>query len=551
MRYTSGMATETPRGLTLKPLQVAGFQGTIQLAASTLTIGRAADNDVVLEGDGFPSVSTHHASLEWRGKELWVTDLGSKNGIVVNGETVQEVRLMAGDVLRLGPIGPRFLVAAQGGRLEETAYVDASKVRPELAAAGRSEARMRKLVDTRSRRFLVVAIALMLLLIGALAAFEWSLVRQRNALDRDRDAELAQAQEIIAELSQRQGDKDRELAAAETDREAREAALRDELRRLSKSRDELAGRLAQVEGQGEFGKANSEQIATLREELTGARSDLDAARRQVDLLDPVNLEASRLSKVAAVREAVVLIESSASIAMREGGEVLHVDETPFGPDPNFEGRGEPWTIDSTGSGFCVSADGWILTNAHVVAAPEDDPLVNSLAEFDTEVRMTYHAVFSGTDVRHPLRVEAIASNDKDLALVHIEPFEGMPSLSAFTTQGRRPTPGTDVFLFGFPLGKYALQEGERVIASTFRGILSRRVDGVLQVDAGVHPGNSGGPITDAAGRVIGVVFSVQALPDRTAVFTIGYGVPIEDASVLWPPPERPSRPFEPAPSQSE
>jgi S1-C subfamily serine protease len=90
-------------------------------------------------------------------------------------------------------------------------------------------------------------------------------------------------------------------------------------------------------------------------------------------------------------------------------------------------------------------------------------------------------------------------------------------------------------LLGFPLGNFALQEGRTVIASTFRGILSRIVDGSLQVDAGVHPGNSGGPITDPLGRVIGIVSSVQATPEQTAVYTIGYGIPIAEASSIWPP----------------
>ena len=107
----------------------------------------------------------------------------------------------------------------------------------------------------------------------------------------------------------------------------------------------------------------------------------------------------------------------------------------------------------------------------------------------------------------------------------------MPHLKDFHLRTRAPEPGGDLYLLGFPLGNFALQEGRTVIASTFRGILSRFVDGSLQVDAGVHPGNSGGPITDPLGHVIGVVSSLQATPEQTAVYTIGYGIPIADAEI--------------------
>jgi S1-C subfamily serine protease len=130
----------------------------------------------------------------------------------------------------------------------------------------------------------------------------------------------------------------------------------------------------------------------------------------------------------------------------------------------------------------------------------------------------------------------VADDDIDLALVRIDPFEGMPHLNDFNLESATPEPGGDLYLLGFPLGNFALQEGRTVIASTFRGILSRIVDGSLQVDAGVHPGNSGGPITDPLGRVIGIVTSVQATPEQTAVYTIGYGIPIADAASIWPPP---------------
>lgn len=124
-------------------------------------------------------------------------------------------------------------------------------------------------------------------------------------------------------------------------------------------------------------------------------------------------------------------------------------------------------------------------------------------------------------------------------MIKIEPFDGMPHLARFDVDEASPSPGSEVYLFGFPLGMHALQEGERVIASTFKGILSRVVDPYLQVDAGVHPGNSGGPVTDAAGRVVGVVTAGQRLPEGDLVFTIGYAIPIERVAKIWPPRDAP------------
>ena len=73
--------------------QVCEFDG------SSLTIGRAADNDLVL-ADG--RVSRHHARIAGRRGTLVYTDLGSTNGSRVNGATVGELVLGAGDRIELG-----------------------------------------------------------------------------------------------------------------------------------------------------------------------------------------------------------------------------------------------------------------------------------------------------------------------------------------------------------------------------------------------------------------------------------------------------------------
>ena len=166
--------------------------------------------------------------------------------------------------------------------------------------------------------------------------------------------------------------------------------------------------------------------------------------------------------------------------------------------------------------------------------PEDNQVLLATSMLPIDPVLELHAVFSGETRRHPVSVVRRADEGVDLALVRIEPFDGMPHVRDFELDAAPPEPGSDIFLLGFPLGHFALQEGERVIASTFRGILSRYVGGQLQVDAGVHPGNSGGPIVDAHGRIIGVVFSVQSLPDQTAVYTIGYGIPVAEVARVWP-----------------
>ena len=287
-------------------------------------------------------------------------------------------------------------------------------------------------------------------------------------------------------------------------------------------------------------------VAELRRELDAARAELGSTRAELvdalakfDTLSPDASAESRLVGVAEVRRATVLIESRVVLRHRESGALLHEVEDLYGARPNFDGEGDLWALESTGSGFCIDATGSIVTNVHVVSVPEDNPVLLATRGLPIEPVLELHAVFSGETVRHPLTVVRRAPSGLDIALARITPFEGMPYVRSLDLTHEPPPPGSDIYLIGFPLGHFALQEGERVIASTFRGILSRNVGGQMQVDAGVHPGNSGGPITDAHGRVVGVVFSVQAMPDQTAVYTIGYGIPIAALTELWAGPAAP------------
>ena len=82
-------------------------QRRLRLDTSPSGVGRAGDNALVLKDF---SVSRHHARLERRGDTWWVVDLGSTNGVKVNGRRVGSTRLRPGDQVTIGTTTFRFEV---------------------------------------------------------------------------------------------------------------------------------------------------------------------------------------------------------------------------------------------------------------------------------------------------------------------------------------------------------------------------------------------------------------------------------------------------------
>jgi pSer/pThr/pTyr-binding forkhead associated (FHA) protein len=77
----------------------------VALPSHMVTIGRAPDNDVVV---GDPATSGRHGRLEVRSGFFWISDLGSTNGTLVNGEPVIEKQLSDGDLIAIGQNTIRF-----------------------------------------------------------------------------------------------------------------------------------------------------------------------------------------------------------------------------------------------------------------------------------------------------------------------------------------------------------------------------------------------------------------------------------------------------------
>jgi pSer/pThr/pTyr-binding forkhead associated (FHA) protein len=77
----------------------------VALPDQLVTVGRAPDNDVVV---GDPATSGRHGRIEVRAGAFWISDLGSTNGTLVNGEPVIERQLLDGDLIAIGQNTIRF-----------------------------------------------------------------------------------------------------------------------------------------------------------------------------------------------------------------------------------------------------------------------------------------------------------------------------------------------------------------------------------------------------------------------------------------------------------
>lgn len=157
--------------------------------------------------------------------------------------------------------------------------------------------------------------------------------------------------------------------------------------------------------------------------------------------------------------------------------------------------------DGHGSGFLITQDGYILTNAHVVG---NDALV--------KVRFEQGFTLDGQVVK--------VNKDFDVALVKVAGND-LPALTIGVDAAVQL--GEELFAIGTPLDEQLGQSVTRGIMSGRREIEGRKY---LQTDVSINPGNSGGPLIDSDGHVVGIAtLKVKA----TGVEGIGFGVPISTA----------------------
>jgi serine protease Do len=237
---------------------------------------------------------------------------------------------------------------------------------------------------------------------------------------------------------------------------------------------------------------------------------------------------SRVAAVSASKDSLhQLSDSIESLSQTVSPAVVQVFSTGYALADDEAESGDASTAGlvtkqrSSGSGVVLSADGYIVTNNHVVrnarrvrvqlASPPDDAVPGA----GTSSQPKLHA--------HGKLLEAKVvgvDREADLAVLKVEPGERLPVLKLSDSDTLRQ--GQVVLAFGNPLGlENSVSIG--IVSSVGRQVRPDDPMVYIQTDAPINPGNSGGPLLDADGNVIGI--NTFILSQSGGSEGIGFAIP--------------------------
>ncbi len=178
-------------------------------------------------------------------------------------------------------------------------------------------------------------------------------------------------------------------------------------------------------------------------------------------------------------------------------------------------------VGETGSGVVIDGSGYILTNNHVVSTAATDPSATLTAIFDDGQQSRVPAIIVGRDPLTDLAVLKVDVSNATVAQI------GDSSALAV---------GDPVIAIGSPLGLAGtvttgiVSAQNRPVRLQGGGSDTDAVIDAIQTDAAVNPGNSGGPLVDAAGAVVGINTAIRTLGGQeSGSIGLGFAIPISMA----------------------
>ncbi|MBE9061776.1 HhoA/HhoB/HtrA family serine endopeptidase [cf. Phormidesmis sp. LEGE 11477] len=261
-----------------------------------------------------------------------------------------------------------------------------------------------------------------------------------------------------------------------------------------------------------FGNSGQVQNDPLQSAQLQSPTAIQTAQENVTTLpaSALPIEANFIaSAVDRVGPSVVRIDASRSLSSLNDPFERRLFERFFGEDGESQRPLNPQLPErleqGTGSGFILSADGKLMTNAHVIEGADK-----------VEVTLKDGRTFTGEVVG--------ADQVTDVAVIKIDAND-LPSAPLGTTDDL--SPGQWAIAIGNPLGLDNTVTAGIISAldrsSTQVGITNKRVQ-FIQTDAAINPGNSGGPLLNASGEVIGMNTAIRANAQG-----LGFAIPIETA----------------------
>lgn len=213
--------------------------------------------------------------------------------------------------------------------------------------------------------------------------------------------------------------------------------------------------------------------------------------------------------VEMLKPSVVNISTTSVVKQRRFGPQQR--RSPFGPNDPFEDffdrffQGQPqgeFQRQGLGSGFIISEDGYVVTNNHVVERATDISVILENGE-------KYEAKVIGRDPK------------TDLAVIKFEPRGKLQAVKYGDSENLRI--GDWVIAIGNPFGLgYTVTAG--IVSAKGRSLGLGAYDDFIQTDASLNPGNSGGPLFNLRGEVVGVNTAIVAQGQG-----IGFAIPINMA----------------------
>ncbi|QQS19298.1 trypsin-like peptidase domain-containing protein [Candidatus Saccharibacteria bacterium] len=231
----------------------------------------------------------------------------------------------------------------------------------------------------------------------------------------------------------------------------------------------------------------------------------------------------------AVAEQKTIVTNTAnlvsSIAGSVGGSVVSVNVTSQSTATGYGGLFDfgygPYTQESAGTGVIISSDGLIMTNRHVVPTGT------------TDVSVT---LSDGTVLDKVKVIARTSSRDTlDIAFLKVEDDEGKKLVAAKLGDSSKMKVGDAVVAIGNTLGQFQNTVtsgiisgyGRSLVAGDGSGDQAENLDDMFQTDAAINQGNSGGPLVNMNGEVIGINTAIASDAQ-----TVGFAIPINNVKGL-------------------